>query len=308
MAQTPARGAYPVKPVRIMVPFPAGGAFDIAARAVAQKLSEALKYQFVVDNRAGGGGTVGTQTVARAAPDGYTLLLGGAGGMVINPLLMANLPYDPVKDFAPISLLATNPTLLVVHTSVPVSSVKELIAYAKTRPGALSYASAGQGSPVHIGMELFKSMTDTNMVHVPYKGAVPAVTDLLAGQVQLMFNTMPTTLPHVKSGKLKALAVGSTHRSRLVPELPTVAEAGVPGFQAETWFGLFAPTATPQNIIGVLNSQVVRILEDRDLSQNLVNQGSEPQSSTPEKLAQYMREDSARWGKVIRSIGIKAEE
>ena len=300
--------AYPSKPVRIMVPFPAGGGFDIAARGVAQKLFEALKYQFIVDNRPGAGGTVGTQTAARAAPDGYTLLVGGASGMVINPLLTKNLPYDPLKDFAPVSLIAINPTLLVVHGSLPVSTVKELVAYAKARPGKLSYASVGSGSPIHIGMELFKSLTGTNMVHVPYKGAAPAVTDLLGGQVELMFNTMPSVLPHVKSGKLKALAVGTARRSRLVPDLPTVAEAGVPGFQLETWFGLFAPTRTPRHIINTLNTHLVRGLEDRDLAQSLANQGSEPQPSTPEKLAQYMREDAERWGKVIRSAGIKADE
>ena len=291
-----------------MVPFPAGGAVDIVARTVAQKLSAAFRQQFVVDNRPGGGGTIATQTVARAAPDGYTLLLGTASGMVINPLLMTNLPYHPVKDFAPISLLAVNPTLLVVHNSVPVSTVKELIAYAKARPGTLNYASAGQGSPIHLGMELFKSMTGTNIVHVPYKGSVPAVTDLLGGQVQLMFNSMPTVLPHVKSGKLKALAVGSAQRSRAVPDVPTVAEAGVAGFQTVTWFGLFAPTGTWKSIINVLNRQIVRILDDRELAQNLASQGSEPQSSTPEKLAQYMREDSQRWENVIRGAGIKVDE
>ena len=298
---------FPNKPVRLMVTFPAGGGVDLMARTLGQKLADAWGQQFVIDNRAGGGGVIGTEIVARAAPDGYTLLLATSSGLIINPLLIPKLPYDPFTDFAPVSLLAINPTLLVVNSTVPVTSVKELIAFAKTRPRQLNYASAGQGSPIHLAMELFKSMTATDMVHVPYKGAGPAVTDLLAGQVQLMFNSMPTVLPHVKTGRLRALAVGSARRSKTVPYIATVAEAGVPGFEATTWWGLVAPVKTPAGVVGKLSTQIERVLADSEVAQRMAAAGSEVQSSTPEGLARFMREESARARKVIASAAIKAE-
>jgi tripartite-type tricarboxylate transporter receptor subunit TctC len=305
-AAEPAAG-YPSRPVRLMVTFPAGGGIDIIARAVAQKLVDALGQQFVVDNRGGGGGVIGTEIVARAAPDGYTLLVSTGTGFIINPLLHSKLPYDPFKDFAPVTLLAVNPTLLVVHPGLPVTSVKELIAYARGKPHQLNYASAGNGSPIHLGMELFKSLTGTDMVHVPYKGSVPALTDLVGGQVQVMLNTMPATLPHVRAGKLRALAVGSAKRARAVPDIPTVAESGVPGFEAVTWAGLSAPAKTPAAIVDKLNAAVARGLADADIVQHLSTQGAEPQPTTPAAFLRYMREESERARKVIQLAGIKVE-
>jgi tripartite-type tricarboxylate transporter receptor subunit TctC len=298
---------YPARPVRMIVTFPPGGATDMVARAVGQQLSDAWAQQFVVDNRAGGGGIIGTEIAARSAPDGYTLLVGSSSGLVINPLLSRNLPYDPVKDFLPVSLLSVNPTLLVTHISVPAGSVKELVALAKSHPGKLNYASVGQGSPVHLTMELFKQLTGADLVHIPYKGSTPAVTDLVGGQVQLMFNSIPPVLPLVRAGKLKAIAVGTAQRSRAVPDIPTVAESGVPGFDSATWFGLFAPTGTPKSIVAKLSAQVAGILSQSDVAQRLAAQGSDPRGGTPEQLAQYMREESARWSKVIKSAAIKVD-
>ena len=299
--------AYPSKPVRLIVTFPPGGGADMIARAVGQKLIESWGQQFIVDNRGGAGGIIGTEIAARSVPDGYTLLVGASSGLVINPLLRTNLPYDPVRDFMPVSLLIVNPTLLVVNSSVPATSVKELIALAKAKPGQLNYASVGQGSPIHLAMELFKSMTGTNFVHVPYKGAGPAVTELLAGQVQLMFNSMPSVLPHVKTGRLRGLAVGSAQRFRAVPDIPTVAEAGVPGFEATTWYGMFAPAGTSKVIINKLNTQIVKILANPEMAQYLVVQGTEARSSTPAELAKYMRVESERAKKAIKSAAIRIE-
>ncbi|MEK7877678.1 MAG: tripartite tricarboxylate transporter substrate binding protein [Pseudomonadota bacterium] len=299
--------AYPGKPVRMIVTFPPGGGADMIARAVGQKLFESWGQQIVVDNRGGAGGIIGTEIAARSAPDGYTLLVGASSGLVINPLLRTNLPYDPVRDFMPVSLLIINPTLLVVNSSVPVNSVKELIALAKAKPGQLNYASVGQGSPIHLAMELFKSMTGANFVHVPYKGSGPAVTDLLASHVQLMFNSMTSVLPHVKTGRLRGLAVGSAQRFRAVPDIPTVAEAGVPGFEAMTWYGMFAPAGTPKYIINKLNTQIVKILANPEMAHYLVTQGSEARSSTPEELAKYMRVESERAKKAIQSAAIRIE-
>ena len=299
--------AYPSKPVRVIVTFVPGGGTDLMARTIGQKLADAWGHQFVVDNRGGAGGIIGTEIAARATPDGYTLLLATSAGLIINPLLNPKLPYDPFTDFAPVSLLATNPTLLVVNPSVPVTSVKELIAYARAKPRLLNYATVGQGSPIHMAMELFKSMTATDMVHVPYKGSGPAVTDLISGQVQLMFNSMPTVLPHVKTGKARALAVGSAQRSRTVPDIPTVAESGVPGFEAVTWSGMVAPAKTPAGIVNKLSAQIQQSLADAKTVQRMLSYGAEAQSSTPEGLARFMREESARARKVIAIAGIKSE-
>jgi tripartite-type tricarboxylate transporter receptor subunit TctC len=298
---------YPSKPVRWIVTYPPGGPTDVVARAVGAKLTAAWDQQVVIDNRAGAGGVIGTELAAKSVPDGYTLLLGTSAGLSINPALSSKLPYDAVKDFAPISLLVINPQILVVNTAVPVSSVKDLVALAKSRPGQLNYASVGQGTPNHLGMELLKSLTGIDMVHIPYKGTGPAITDLLGGQVQVMFNSMPSVLPHVRTGKLKGLAVGSAQRSPAAPDIPTVAEAGVPGFEYVTWYGMFAPAQTPKGIITKLNAQVAKILAEPEMAQRLASQGAEPRSSTPEALAKFMRDETERWKKVIRSAGIKVD-
>ena len=299
--------SYPTRPIRWIVTYPPGGPTDVVARAIGAKLTAAWGQQIVIDNRPGAGGVIGTELAAKAVPDGYTLLFGTSAGLTINPALSNKLPYDAMKDFAPVSLLVLNPQLLVVHTSVAANSVKELIALLKARPGQFNYASVGQGSPNHLGMELFKALTGTEMVHVPYKGTGPALTDLLGGQIQLMFNSMPSVLPLVASGKLKALAVGSAQRSRAVPDIPTVAEAGVPGFENVTWYGMFAPAKTPHDIIIKLNKQVVTILAEPEMAQRLAVQGAEPRSSTPEELSKFMRVESARWQKVIKTANIRLE-
>jgi tripartite-type tricarboxylate transporter receptor subunit TctC len=299
--------SYPGKPIRWIVTFPPGGPTDVIARTVGAKLTEAWGQPVVVDNRAGAGGVIGTDLAAKSAADGYTLLFGTSAGLSVNPALSSKLPYDPARDFAPVSLLVINPQILVVNNAVPVNSLKELIALAKSRPGQLNYGSVGRGSPNHLGMELLKSLAGIEMVHVPYKGTAPAVTDLLAGQVQLLFNSMPSVLPLVKSGKLKGLAVGSAQRSPAAPEIPTVAQAGVPGFEYVTWYGMFAPARTPANIVAKLNAQVVKILAEPEMAQRLASQGAEPRSSTPAELAVFMRDETERWKKVINSAGIRID-
>jgi len=298
--------SYPDKPIRIVVTFPAGGPTDAVARPISQSLSTTWGQPVIIDNRGGAGGIVGTEIVAHSAPDGYNLLIGTAGGMSINPSLHAKLSYDPFKDFAPISMLVINPQILVAHPALAASNVRELVALAKSKPGQLNFASSGTGTATHLGLELFKAATGINVVHVPYKGGAPALTDLIAGQVQLLFISIPSVMPQVKAGRLKAIAVSSARRSLSAPEVPTVAESGYPGFEYVNWNALFAPAATPRAIINKLNSEVVKIMRDPDLAQKLVSQGAEPAPGTPEQLAQYMRVDFDRWRKVIRAAGITA--
>ena len=299
--------AFPTKPVRLVVTFPPGGSADIVARTIGARLTSAWGQQVIIDNRSGAAGTIGTEIAARAAPDGHTLLLGSSGALVVNPLMGARLAYDPARDFAPISLLVVIPQLLVVNSGVPVNTVSELIAFAKARAGRLNYASVGQGSPNHLAMELFKSMTGVDIVHVPFKGAAPAITDLLGGQVQVMFNPMPALLPHVKTGRLRALGVGSTRRSVVMPEVPTVAEAGVPGFEYVLWYALLAPARTPKPTLRRLNADVVAALADAEVAQRLSSQGAEPRSTTADELARFIAAESRRLKKVIEAAGIKAE-
>lgn len=308
LAATPAVSqTYPVRPVRIIVTFPPGGPTDFVGRAMAQKLGEAFGQQFVVDNRAGAAGVIGTDVAAKSAPDGHTLLLGTSGGLSVNPALRPKLPYNAFTDFAPISLVVINPQILVVHPSMPVTSVRELIKLARSHPGEINYASVGVGSPNHLGMELLKSMTKIDMVHIPYKGTAPAVTDLISGRVSLMFNSMPSVLPQVAARKLRGIAVGSAQRSPAVPDIPTVAESGVPEFEYVTWYGLYAPAATPKEIVARLNVEVVRILADPEVARRFATQGAEPKSTTPEALARFQREEYERWKRVIQSAGIKPE-
>jgi tripartite-type tricarboxylate transporter receptor subunit TctC len=298
---------YPVKPVRLVVTYTAGGPADIAARALAQKLAEMWGQQVVVDNRAGAGGIIGTELVAKAAPDGYTLLHGTAAGLIINPLLVKKLSYDTFRDFAPVSMVVIVPQLLVTHPALPATTLKELIALAKARPGALNYASVGIGSPNHLGMELLKSMAGVDMVHVPYKGATPAMADLIAGQVQLAFNGMASVLPQIASGKLKAIAIGSARRSPAAPDVPTVAEAGLPGFEYVAWNGNFAPAGTPAALVNRLSADIRKALAAPDVVQRLASLGSEPGGNTPAEFAAYVKADHARWARVVQTVGLKAE-
>jgi tripartite-type tricarboxylate transporter receptor subunit TctC len=299
--------SYPAKPIRVIVHFPPGGPTDLVARALGQKLTEAWGQQVVIDNRPGANGIVGVEAVVRAQPDGYTLLFATGGSMSISPAVTTKLPYNVFTDLAPISLVVINPQILVVHPSLPAASVRELVKLARSKPGQLNYASVGPGSPNHLGMELLKHMTGIDMVHIPYKGTAPAVTDLLGGQVSLMFNSMPSVLPHVRSGRLRGIAVGSAKRSPAAPDIPTVAEAGVPGFQYVTWYGLFAPAATPKDLVAKLNAEVVRALSDKDVARKLLNEGAEPAPGTPEALAKYMRSEHEQWKKTIAAARLKVD-
>ncbi|MGH8620039.1 MAG: Bug family tripartite tricarboxylate transporter substrate binding protein [Burkholderiales bacterium] len=296
---------YPSRPIRIVITFPAGGPSDTVVRPIAQRLAETWGQPVILDNRGGAGGVVGTEIVARAAPDGYNLLVGTAGGMAINPNLMAKLPYDPFRDFAPVCMLVINPQILVAHPALPANNVKELVALAKSKPGQLNFGSSGTGTATHLGMELLKLATGIDVVHVPYKGGAPAVTDLIAGQVQMIFVSMPSVMPHVQSGRLKALAVGSAKRVASAPDVPTVAETGYPGFEYANWNALFAPAGTPAAIVNKLNAEVVRILSDPALAQRLSAQGAEPAPGSPEALGRWLRQDYDRWRKVIKTGGIK---
>lgn len=299
--------AYPVKPIRVVVPFAPGGPSDIFVRAIGPRLTEAWGQPVVVDNRGGAGGVIGIEVVTRASPDGYTLLLGASGALVINPALNPKLPYDSFKDLAPITRVVINPQLLALHPSLAANNVQELIQIARAKPGQINYASVGTGSSPHLGMEMLKAMAAINLTHIPYKGTAPALTDLLAGQVQLMFTSMATVLPHVRTGRIKGIAVGSAKRSPAVPDIPTVAESGVPGFDYVTWFAFFAPAATPASVIARLNGELVRILAEPALMQYFSSQGAEPSATTPAGFAQYMRDEHERWKRVIRSANIHAE-
>jgi tripartite-type tricarboxylate transporter receptor subunit TctC len=302
-----AADAYPAKPIRFVVAFPPGGGTDIIARSIAQKLSDRLAQQVVVDNRPGAGGNIGTDIVAKAAPDGYTMLMGSAGPLAINASLFASMPFDPVRDLAPVTLAASTPNVLVVHPSLEAATVKELIALARAHPGGINFASSGHGTPAHLAGELFNSMAGVKLVHVPYKGAAPALADLLGGQVQLMFSTMPPALPHVKDGKLRALAVTSAKRSPAAPDLPTVDEIALPGFEANTWHGVVVPARTPAAIVARLNREIVAILHLPDVVERFSSQGAEALGTTPEEFAAYIRSETLKWAKVVRDSGAKAE-
>jgi tripartite-type tricarboxylate transporter receptor subunit TctC len=291
----------------MIVAFPPGGGTDILGRMLAQRLGETLGQNVVVENRGGAGGNLGTEAVARAAPDGYTILMGNVAPNAINVNLYRNLPFDPVADFAPVSLVAATPNLLVVHPSTAARTVKELIELARARPGTLNFASAGSGSSSHLAGELLRVLAGAEIVHVPYKGAGPAMLDVLSGQVQLYFATLPAALPHVKSGKLAAVAVTSARRSPALPELPTVAESGVPGYEASTWYGVLAPARTPAAAITRLHGDIVKILAQPEFRERLAGQGFEPVGSSPEEFRAAIRSEIAKWGKVVRDAGIRPE-
>jgi tripartite-type tricarboxylate transporter receptor subunit TctC len=294
---------YPNRPIRLVVPFPAGGPNDIIGRLVAQKLGDTLGQQMVVDNRAGAGGNIGTDLVAKSPADGYTLLSGGMGSLIMNPII-DKVPYDTLRDFAPVILMASAPNVLVTHPSLPVRDVKGLIALARAHPGQLNYGSGGVGSTPHLSGALFNSMTGVNIVHIPYKGNAPAITDLLGGQVQLAYLGIPPVQPHIQSGKLKPLAVTSERRSATLPQVPTIAESGVPGYELSPWYGILAPAGTPGDIVMKLNAAIAKIVRTPEMKEKLAGIGAEAETTTPEAYAARMKSDLARWTSVIRSAHI----
>lgn len=297
---------YPSRSIRIVVPFPPGGATDAAARLVATKMSEKWGQPVVIDNRAGAGGNVGSDIVAKSAPDGYTLVMGVTGSHAINISLYSKMPYDPVADFVAISQVAVVPNVVVVHPSVPARTLAELVALAKREPGKLNYASLGNGTAAHLGMELLKSAAGIDITHVPYKGSAPAVTDLLAGQVQVMVDGLPSALQHVKAGKLRAIALTSLHRAPALPDLPTIAET-YPGFYADAWSGLFAPKGTPAAIVNQLSTEVQRILRLPDVREKLAALGAEPVGSTQAEFAAHVKREIDKWAQVVKTSGAKVD-
>jgi tripartite-type tricarboxylate transporter receptor subunit TctC len=299
--------AYPNRPIRAVVPLAPGGGTDTVGRLVAGKLSELLGQQIVVDNRGGGGGVVGTDLVAKATPDGYTLLVGSITTNAVNPVLYKKLPYDHIRDFAPISLIGTVPNTLVVHTSVPAKSMKEFLAYAKANPGKINYGSSGLGSATHLSMALISSMTGVAMTHVPYKGAGAAVADVLGGQIQALCSSLAGLLPHIKSGRVRALGVTTAKRNPQLPEVPTIAESGIPGYEVTVWYALFVPAATPKPILTRLNAETVKALNTPELKERLTLQGLDVASSTTDELTALVKSETAKWAKVVRDSGVQLE-
>jgi tripartite-type tricarboxylate transporter receptor subunit TctC len=297
---------YPVRAVRVIVPGPPGGGADILARAVAQKLTENLGQQFVVDNRAGASGIIGTELVARAAPDGYTIMVGHSGTHAINLSLRKSLPYHPVKDFTPLMLIANVPNVLVTHPGLPARSVKELIALARSRPGQLTYASAGTGFSQHLAGVLFCDMAGVNMLHVPYKGSAPGMTDVIAGNVMLMFPNVTAALPHIKSGRLRALGVTSLKRSAVLAGVPAIAET-LPGYEATAWFGFFAPAGLPPELTRFINGEMVKAVNDPRVRELIQSQGADIVGDTPEEFLAFVNAEIAKWAKVIESAGMERE-
>jgi len=299
--------AYPSKPIRFIVPFPPGGGTDLVGRLLAQRLSESVAQPVVVDNRPGAGGVIGAEIAARAPADGYTLVLGSPGPLTINPNLRAKMPYDTLRDFAPVTLATISPFTLVVHPSLPVRSVKELIALAKSKPGQLNYGSGGNGSVSHFSAEQFKGLTGVDIVHIPFKGAAPSVAELLAGRLQLIFENLPTVLPHVRSGKLPMIAVGTKTRSKLVPEIPTIAESGVPGYESSASFGVLFPAGTPAARTARMNGELVKILRSPAVVERLSGLGLQAVGSTPREYAAHLEAELAKYGRVARAARIRIE-
>lgn len=296
--------SYPARPVRLVVPFTPGGTTDIVGRIAAQKLTEAWEQQVIVENRPGAGGALGVDFVAKSPPDGYTLITGHIGTFGFGPSLYSRLPYDPIRDFAPITLFSTVPNMLVVNASLPVKNVKQLLALAKAHPGELNYGSAGSGSASHLAVEYFKLLSKTDITHIPYKGTSPLVTDLIAGETSLTITGVTPLYPHVKSGRLRALAIGSSKRIALLPDLPTIAEAGVPGYESTTWFGFLAPAKTPGDVITKLNAELLKILKRPDVRERLAADGGQPVGTTPEQFGSHIKAEIERWATVIKKAGV----
>lgn len=298
---------YPVRPVALVVPFPAGGPTDLFARQIGFELSKSLGQQVVVENRPGAGGIIGSQAVARAAPDGYTLLMATTGTHAINATLYSRLGYDPVRDFAPVSTVSHASNLLVVNPNVPARNVKELVALAKSKPGKLTVASSGNGTTIHLSAEMFKAMTQTDMLHVPFKGSAGALIELIAGRVDVMFDNFATAWPHVKAGKLHALAVTDSRRLRAAPDLPTVAEAGVPGYEATVWFGVLAPAGTPEAVVKRLNAEIRKVLDSAAVKEKFAAEGAEPFPLSPAEFSDLIKADIVRWGEAVKRSGARVE-
>jgi tripartite-type tricarboxylate transporter receptor subunit TctC len=301
-----AQEAWPARPIRFILPFPPGGGTDILGRMIAERLSASLGQPVVTENRGGAGGNVGAEAAARSAPDGYTIVL-VAPSLAISPTLYSKINYDPVKDFAPISLVATVPNLMITQPSLPVQNLQEFIAHAKSKPGALNFGSGGAGTSNHLAGELFNLVAGTNLVHIPYKGVNLAMQDVLSGNVHLVFIGIPAAAPHVKAGKLRALAVVAPQRSAALPEVPTVAEAGLREFEVTTWYGVLAPAGTPRPIVTRVNAELVKIMHSAELKEKLAATGTDPLTSTPEEFAAYIKSEIAKWGDVIRKAGVKAD-
>jgi len=305
-APAQAQDAYPSRPVRLILPFPPGGGTDILGRLVAERLAARLGQPVVTDNRGGAGGNVGAEAAARAAPDGYTLLF-AATTLAISPSLYAKLNYDPFRDFAPISLVATVPNVMITHPSVPARTLQEFIALAKAKPGEMNFGSGGSGTSNHLGGELFNMVAGVKLVHIPYKGVNLAMNDAMAGNVQLVLIGITAAAPQIKAGKLRALAVLAPQRSAALPDVPTAAEAGLPGFDVTTWYGLLAPAGTPRQVIARLNVELVRTMNEPDLKERLAGMAAEPRTSTPEEFAAYIRQEAVRWGDDVRKAGLRAD-
>jgi tripartite-type tricarboxylate transporter receptor subunit TctC len=298
---------YPTRLVRLIVPFPAGGGSDIVGRIIAGKLTEQMKQQVFVDNRGGAGGSIGTEAAVRAAPDGYTLVLASTSEIAVNPAIYAKLTYDTVRDLAPVALIASTPVVIIVHPSLPVKSVSELIALAKARPGDINMASAGNGTFTHLSGELFKSVTGARMTHVPYKGAPIALTDLAAGQVQIMFSSLPAAVGLINGGRIRAIAVSTEKRADNLPRVPTVTESGVPAYQVTYWYGTFVPAATPKDVLAHLYNEVAQALRTQEVAAALVKQGATPGAISQPQFADFVKSEHARWGKVARATGVKLD-
>ena len=299
--------SFPARPIRLVVPFPPGGPLDLAGRAIAQRLQEALGQPVVVENKPGAGGNIGADTVAKAAPDGYTLVMGALSTHAVNPHLFAKMPYDALKDFAPVTLVAVTPNVLVVNSGVPANTVGELAALARANPGKLSFASGSNGSAGHLAGELFKTLSGIDIVHVPYKGGAPAMQDLLGGQVQFMFDNLANSMAQIKAGKLKAIAITTAKRSAFAPELPTMAEAGVTGFDISTWYGILAPANTPPDVVKRLNTEIVKILGSEDMREKLKAQGAEPAPTSPEQFAAFIRAEWSKYAKIVKDSGARVD-
>lgn len=305
--------SYPTKPIRLVVPFPPGGTTDILARAVGGELTKAWGQQVIIDNRPGAGGNIGSEIVAKSAPDGYTLLMGTVGTHAINQSLYSKLPYDPIKDFAPVTLVAAVPNVLVVNTALAeknkITDVKSFVAYVKQHPGKLNMASSGNGTSIHLAGELFKTQTQTFMVHIPYRGSAPAITDLLGGQADLMFDNLPSAMPYIKAGRLRALGVTSAKPSPALPDVPPIAQAGgdLTGFEASSWFGILAPAGTPPDIVNKLQQEIAKALASPAVKDKMVAQGADAVGNTPEQFAAHIQAETKKWAKVVKASGAKVD-